>query len=70
MHALIEQPTALCTFGVVLPCCVVVFLLARSAARQRGRCLGEEEPHVVIKAAWERLCWESIFPCVEYSIIL
>jgi hypothetical protein len=24
----------------------------------------------VIKAAWERLCWESIFPCVEYSIIL
>jgi DNA repair exonuclease SbcCD ATPase subunit len=25
---------------------------------------------VVIKTAWERLCWESIFPCAEYSIVL
>ena len=28
------------------------------------------KPSVVIKTAWERLCWESIFPCVEYSIVL
>jgi hypothetical protein len=25
---------------------------------------------VVIKAAWEWLCWESIFPYVEFIVIL